>query len=527
MASPKTAAAALAAALALAGCAGAPQKAYTVEQPRTAPARNLTSMDLALSCLDRQLRDYHAPRKNITSTGIPSRAGDKVVLGSGVDMLKTSVGQLTLSDTYTYVDLSAMAAATMQGNSNEPSFRPLDPQSLNNWFVLLRQLKSSDGGIKFKYPDYDITGSISQADGGVASDRQSGGLFVGGGNVQGGPGFSVNQDVTIVTVDMQVIDAATLQMVNGLTTKNSIAVARSGTGVDLSGQVSTVGGHYSVNLDRSEGMHQAVRILIQLGAIELLGRLAGVPYEQCLSGETVQAGALGKAHDAFEDLDEAGRVRDAQTRLAALADPKSLARAPYYAGQASGQADAATRDAIARYQRDHGLVASGEVDLDLYRRLRHEQAAPPPAAPQLGLAPAPRLSLAPAPGVSFKPQSKLAVNLSADQDAHVQCFLQNDKQQVYRVFPSAEQPDDYLSAGQPLTVPDPAAKTQILLDAAGKEALGCVASAQPLQAGAGLPKGPLGTTRVPLSNLQEVYEQYRREAGGAPVGFETLAVEVR
>ncbi len=44
----------------------------------------------------------------------------------------------------------------------------------------------------------------------------------------------------------------------------------------LSGHVSALGAHFNVNLDRTEGMHQAVRILIQLGTVELLGRLAGL-----------------------------------------------------------------------------------------------------------------------------------------------------------------------------------------------------------------------------------------------------------
>lgn len=524
MGSLKTAIASLVATLALSGCMSDPHKAYTVEQPRSAPARNLTSMDLALSCLDQKLRDYHAPRKNLTSTGIPNRAGDKVGMNSGVDMLKTSIGQLSSSNTYTYVDLAALAMANPGTNGGEIANRPMDPQSILNWFMFLGRT-AGNSNIRFEFPDYNITGSISQADNNVTAENYSGGIDGGTGNAHGGIGGSANQGTTVVTVDMHVEDAPTLKMVNGLTTKNSITVLRNSVGADLSGQVSALGAHFNVSLDRNEGRHQAIRILVQLGTVELLGRLAHVPYEQCLTGESVQASALDKAYDAFEDMAEDARIRFAQQKLAALADPKSLSHALYYAGPLNGVADAATRDAIARYQHDAGLIASGQVDLDLYRSLRHavEKPALPDAAS--AQATAPKLSIQ-AP-LAFKPGTQLAVNLIADQDAHVQCFLQNDKKQILRIFPTAEQPDDRLSAGQAVTVPNHSASRQILLDAPGREDIGCVVSSQAFQADAALSKGLLGTTVLPLPSLQDVYEQYRREAGTVAVGFESLPVRIQ
>lgn len=531
MGSLKTALASLAATLALSGCMTAPHKAYTVEQPQAAPVRNLTSMDLALSCLDRQLRDHNIPHKRLTSTGIPNRAGDKVSMGSGTDMLKTSIGQLSLSKAYTYQDLSSLAGSPGVMNG-EPVFRPLDANAVLNWAVFLQNNHQ-----KFNFPDYIVTGSISQADNNVTSDQVSGGIDAGGGgNAQGGLGGSMNQGVTVVTVDMHVEEIPSLEVISGLTTKNSIAVVRSSAGVDLSGRVSALGAHFNVNLDRTEGMHQAIRILIQLGTVELLGRLAGVPYEQCLTGETVQAHALGKAQDSFEGMSEDERVRFAQQKLATLADPNNPNRLPYYPGPANGSADAATLDAIARYQRDAGLIASGRVDLDLYRSLQNRvadvpakpvpQVPPPPVAVQAIQQP-PRLSLEAAPGSTFKPGSTLAVSLTVDQDAHVQCFLRTDSQEILRIFPTADQPDDLLRPGQTLTAPKPSASRQIELDKPGTEEIGCVVSAEAFKVGAALPKGPLGTASLPLPSLQAVHQHYQSEAGGAAVGFERLAVRVK
>ncbi len=523
----KTTLASLTATLALSGCMTAPHQAYTIEQPQTAPVRNLTSMDLALSCLDRQLRDYHPRPVHVTSTGIPSRAGDKLVLGSGTDMLKTSIGQLSLSDTYTYVDLASLAMGNYGTNGGEPTNRPLDPQSIANWIGFLRHAGGSGEG-HFNIPDYNITGAITQADNNVTSDTLSGGIDVGGGgNAQGGLGGSMNQGTTVVTVDMHIEDIPSMEIVKGLTTKNSITVLRSSQGVDLSGRVSALGAHFNVNLDRTEGLHQAIRILIQLGTVELLGRLAHVPYQQCLTGESVQANAVGKAQDAFDDLGDAARIRFAQQQLSALADPDR--RAPYYLGPVNGVEDAATRDAIARYQRNAGLLASGRVDLDLYRSLQHRVAEAPtkpvPPVPPPPLA-APNLTVQAVPGNVLQPGATLRVNLSVDRDAHVQCFLQNDKREIFRIFPTADQPDDFLSAGQVVTAPSPASPRQIVMDQRGQENIGCVVSEAVLQAGENLPKGPLGSAPVSVPSLQALFDHYRRDAS-APVAFGILPIQVQ
>ena len=519
----KTTLASLAATLALSGCMTAPPKAYTIQQPQTAPMRNLTSMDLALSCLDRQLRDHNVPHKRLTSPGIPSRAGDKLVLGSGLDMLKTSIGQLSLSNVYTFMDLSAISTpGVINGEAN---YRPLDVNAINTWGRYM-----GDHHLAFSFPDRIITGSISQADNNVTSDQVSGGLDAGGtGNAQAGVGGSMNQGVTVVTVDMQILDIPSLEVVSGLTTKNSIAVVRSSTGADLSGHVSALGAHFNVNLDRTEGMHQAVRILIQLGTVELLGRLAGVPYEQCLTGETVQANAVGKAQEAFDDMETDVRTRFVQQQLSMLADSGKPGHPPYYTGPLNGVEDSITRNAIARYQKDAGLVASGRVDLDLYRSLQHRldntPAKPIPSVPQPPVS-TPLLTLQAVPGSVVKPGTTLAVNLSVDRDAHVQCFLQNDKQEIFRIFPTAEQPDDLLMAGMTVTAPSPASPRQIVMDTLGLENIGCVVSDGILTAGDSWPIGPLGSTPVSAPSLHALSDQYRRAAAGA-IAFGELPIQVQ
>ena len=523
----KTFLASLAATLALSACMTAPHKAYTTNQAKTAPVRNLTNMDLALSCLDRLLVEYRVQPISLTSTGLPNRAGDKVGLSSGMDMLKTSIGQLSQSDVFHYVDLSSLAMGQYGGNANESGSRPIESVTIESWIKFLDTRINRN---VFSLPDYIITGSISQNDNNVLSDQTGGSL---GSEQIGTLGANQDQMVSVITVDMQVLDLQRLQVINGLTTKNSLALAKNGVGADLSGRVKTVGGYFNVSYDRSEGMHQGVRDLIELGTIELLGKLAKVPYQRCLQAEASAPGALQTDEGRFEELSTEQRVRFAQQRLAGLADPADFERKPYYNGLVNGITDNATRDAIARYRRQAGLIANAEIDLDLYRSLAHAPAAAPPSPVQSQPAPStpPQLGFFSPDGsalgtaASFRNGSVLQFALGSNQRVHAQCFLRNQNQTVYRIFPTSAQPDDTLSPDRPTLIPASDLPMQIILDTPGpgKEEIGCISAVGPLRAGSTLPLRALGDAPLPgVHSLQAVFEQYQQAQGSEKLGFDVL-----
>lgn len=205
----------------LSGCMTDPHKAYTANQPKGAPIRNLTNMDLALGCLDQLLVDYRVQPVYLTSTGLPNRAGDKVGLASGIDMLKTSIGQLSRSNVFRYVDFSSLSSGQYMGNLNEPpgsGTHPIEAVTIATWAEFLRKYGNLD---KLKFPGYIISGSISQMDNNTLSDQEGGGL---GYEQSANVGAHRDQMVSVVTVDMHVLDSQGLQVLNGLTTKTSLTI---------------------------------------------------------------------------------------------------------------------------------------------------------------------------------------------------------------------------------------------------------------------------------------------------------------
>ena len=513
-------------ALSLTGCMSAPHTAYDVNNPKTEPVRNLTRMDTALACLDKLLVDYKVSPIYIGSVGIPNRAGGKVDLNSGDDMLKTSIGQLFKSNVFHFIDLASLAMSQMGTNAGEQGSRPTDIQAILQWIAFLKTLPHQ---VDFTLPEYVISGSISQLDNNALSDSTSGSV---GSDQLGSIGASQDQMVSVATVDMQVMDSKTREIINGLTTKNSLAIVKTGTGMDISGRIKTVGGSFNVSYDKSEGLHQGIRDLIELSTIELLGRLAHVPYQQCLGLQAASSAGLVADNNQFEDMNNEQRVREVQNYLAKTIDNNSLTPAPFYQGSSHGQLDENTRNAIANYQRYAGLIANGQINSELLRSLKNPPATITASHHNESNNVALTFQLKDGrvldSNFTFPRNSELVLGLISNQNSHAHCFLKNQDNEVYRIFPTTEQANDKLTAGQVTFMPT-GSNTHITLDTpTDNEEVGCLVSTQPLNAGQKIPLTPLGTKPVAnVKSLQEVLELYRKADTNSAINLKVLRFDVQ
>lgn len=329
----------------LAGCASTqPELAPVVAQPRTAPARNFTSFNDALRCVDAQMARKGVRPTPISSTGIPDLTyGVKV----GADeMLINAINQMNRkSRAFVFID------------------QPLD--SKDGQILWLNPREKTD-----REPRYYIRGAISQLDGSVVSDQANAVL-----DESLAPSrrfrrktLGRSRKISVVTVDLHLVSYPDRTVLPGASVANSMVVIGDGFSAGVSGLIELTSLDLTLRIDRLESLGQAVRNLVELGTIELLGRHAGVPYWQCLSHPDVKADRRGASERQETTRPEAARVREAQ---------ELLIRLGYLTGRATGQRDARTRRAIAKFQADEKLIASGEVDHDLIKRLRQKTRVPP------------------------------------------------------------------------------------------------------------------------------------------------------
>ena len=502
--------------LGVTACHPNPETAHVAVEPRTAPVRTITSFSEPLRCMDELFLAMGKRDVYVTSAGVPDATG--MISAGTKEMLITAI-------------------AEMSAKSGAFRFVDYDPTQIDVQF--LSQLV----GLRpeFVAPSYYIRGAITQLDSNVLDSHAGIGVSLPSADLA----ISSDQVVSVMSVDLNIGKLVTRQILAGMSASNSIAIVRSGHGGDVGGVIGKAGLTLSVSLDRSEGFHQAARDLIELSTIEVLGKLTRVPYWQCLEIDQANATYRAEAREWFDGMSDAERTRFAKS---------GLARAGYYDGPVDDSPDPALRDAAARYQAQHDLVANGRVDFDLYYRLLAASGRPPetaravPAAPAPAPAPAPVPSADPAPSAqpvadplpvavalstdrgehpTYRVDDQLIIRAETNRDGFLYCYYQDAEGSVARIFPNRFQPNAFVHGGAAVQIPPGAARAfSIRFDTPRvREAVACVAA--PIEFGLRLPQ-QLKTedlAPLPVRGIDDPIEDFRH-VGGERISVGRMFIEV-
>ncbi len=484
--------------LMLAGCATDPKEAIEIAKPKTLPATNLTNFSESLRCMDDLLQSFGRRDIVVTSAGIPDATAN--VSAGTKDMLISAISRMSVkSGAFSFVDYDATQADVH------------DLQSLIGF--------TDD----FVVPNYYIRGAITQLDEGVLDESQAAAIGIPEFQI----GASRDQTVSVVSLDLNVGNLVNRQIIPGASAHNSIAVARKGLGGDLAGSISKLGLSFDVVLNKGEGMHQAVRTLVELSTIEVLGKLAEVPYWRCLQIEQTNPAVVEEAKDWYNEMPPEERVTFVQ---------QALASEGFYHGTATGQRDGATREAIGRYQSDNGLIADGRITFQLYQSLIHEDlslgrqptlttAKAEPKGAEIRPNPI-RLMLGSSSGPTHRANTALDLTAATTGDAYLYCYYQDAQNNVVRIFPNQFEPDPYVIGGRTVQIPSAGAGFEIVPDRPGsRETIACLASE--VEVGLRLPQNlkTADLTPLPVGSIEDVVDAYRR-AGRQTVTAERLEIAV-
>jgi hypothetical protein len=472
-------------------------------RPQTPPVRNITSFTPALRCMDKLLATY-----GLGDQGI----GGALLTGEGVlDKTGKNIGGDNL-------DVLMVTISKMATHSGAYKFVRYNPRKLS--LEELERLRLFHGGdmSKITWPRYDLSGSITQLDENVDARSLSVSVALFGGDI----GASKDIRATVVSVDMNLSDAITGQVLNGMHASNTMAIKRQGKALDGGGAIQKVGLYFTVSLDQNEGIYAALRALIELSTIEVLGKLARIPYWQCLQIDATNPEVFAMTRDWFAELAPEQRVRFTQ---------RVLKQQGYYDGSLSGAMDQATQAAVARYQAAADLIPSGRIDLDLYRRLLSTEAAPrqpatlPRPEPVAPTAAPLALTLTTPRGTTpiYAARESLTLTAQVSQEATLLCFYRDAQQRISRLYPNRFQPQARVVANQEVAVPGTAPFALRLETPGSTEEVRCLATTDDIT-----PRLPAQLTSdlTPLSvaRLEELEELLRPLA---PAGLVQALLQVQ
>ena len=496
-------------ALLVSGCFTSGEKASVVQQPKTPAVRTISSFSEALRCMDTLMWNHGKREIYITSNGLPDATGR--VAGGTKEMLITAVSRMSeTSNAFRFVDF-------------EPA---LDDVNALYWMIGVQP--------NFRAPSYYIRGAITQLDDNVVSEAASAGLSLPLGDL----GISADQVVSMVSVDLNIGELVTRQIIPGMSASNTLAVVSSGKGADAGAVVGKAGLSFNVAFNKSEGLHQAVRTLVELSTIEVLGKLTRTPYWQCLGIDQTNPSFMAEARNWFDSMQPTQRVSFVQRTLAAEG---------YYDGATNGQLDEQTRNAVSRWQSDHDLIATGRIDFDTYQRMMAKPAGqnqaparvqsvsnaggeglPRPTPAPAGAGPDLVLTSDRGPTPRYRAGEALVVRVQPTTDGFVYCYYKDAGGTVARIYPNRFQPDAFVEANRQVEIPPGVQKPfNLRMDRPGAdEAVACVVSRD--EVGVRIPEQfkREDLQPIPGAALSDVVNAFTTVKGGEGARAKQMSVKV-
>lgn len=432
------------------GSAGAVRARLNPDERAT---RTLTSFTPALRCMDDLL--YASGIRDITMMMEEMRDATMRVPISVRDMMTSAISDMTRR--------SRAIRLSMFGSDQQNAANLLTQAQRQGAFSIV--------------PQYTLRGTVSQMDEGV--DRRASSLGIASASELFGLKLGSDTRFSVLAFDAALIDTERLTLVPGVSSRNStLLVSRNASAGEGSAQLKNpaMSVVFTFSPSRSEGPSQAARNMVELAAVELVGKLTRLPYWQCLGIADNEPEVLRETEDWFLSMDPTEQRAFLQLRM------RERGR---YQGPTDGTGSPAFTEAMAAYRPLIGLPPEGPLDLDFFRRFivtgvpRLSPSPPAPVAAAGSVSASrsalPAASTAPAapptaPAIPERERASavlrmsslreasldgpLQIAVSADQPGHLYCYARNPASgNLLRIFPNRYTRDSRLEAGRSLTMP--------------------------------------------------------------------------
>lgn len=465
----------------LAGCVTTPLQTSVKEvraqqNPTERATRTITNFTPALRCMDDWM--FQHGTRDLTLMMEELRDATQKVPVSARDMMTSAISEMTRR--------SRAVRLSVFGGDQQNLAQLLQAAQKTTPFAVL--------------PEYNLRGTISQLDEDVKRDSSVFGLLT---SQAFGLKLGSETRFAVLGFDAAMVHTETMTLVPGVTSKNTTVLARRDSSAgDGQARILNSATTFSFSAARSEGNAQAARNMVELAAVELVGKLIRAPYWQCLGTPDDHPEVLRETEDWFLSMDEGELVAFLKERFR---------ERRWFDGAIDGSRTPEFEAALRGYRQALGLPADGPLDLSFFRRLVSRTVATGPLVPRprtaaagrpagatdaapasaavtatvavpttattapssTGAAAAPATAAAvaapPAPPAEAAPpaadpvpslalhalpqrgQPGLRLSITSDRAGYVYCYAQDPSTQVIRrIFPNRAQRDPRIEAGQAL-----------------------------------------------------------------------------
>ena len=487
------------------------EKGITEQSPLVTPSKSASAMREGLACMDRMLAAEQVPSTLVAVKGIPDPSG---LFSTGTkEMVITALSRMSrTSQAFRVVDYEVDAL-------KQDTVQTMTSLLLNN------------GQIELRKPQIYVSGAISFGDKTVVSKRKS----IGVSTANTDTGYSWDLLGTVVGLDLHLGDMNSRTLYPGLDSANELVVATGGRSVEIGGRATGLPRHiyrmgvqFEVAAEVNQGAGGAVRLLVDLATIELVGKWAKVPYWQCIDYEQNHPEFKRQMRTWFDEQSAVDRVTLAQRVLRAEGA---------WSGPVDGNDSTQLRNALATYQAALDLTPVGVVNFETYAGLLRsyvgmtaedklassyspqsdelqprEHALPKNEPAHDGLA----LSLLGQKEPLLQVGSSVVVRIAPARTGFLYCYYKDAANVVSQIYPNPQQQAVVAQGKIGLMVPDVSQANSFLIETAraGSEQVYCAQTIKPLtgRIHAGLTEAKLSP--IPsITTIEAVQQQIAAQEG--------------
>ena len=355
-------------------------------------------------------------------------------------------------------NITEMINSTLNAIGGAIVFVPYDPDFIAN------AMNTGYSGFENKtIPHVVVSGGITEFDRGLVTkgDGSEIGFDVG----EYGADFSDNNKGSLaqVTLDFNLLDFQKLAAIPRIQSINSIKLHKSTKEDTIAFTIKGVSFGANGKIKKVQGRHAAVRLLVQLSMIQLVGRYQKIPYWNLLPGMEPDEVVLDAIKIDFSEMTPAEQTQEIQTLL----------YLHNFSVDVTGQENPSTTQALQKFASKSGLASPGinsrtyvklfeTVPINIETKIRRNGLGktatrsvviPPPAkTPD-----SPAISKGDLKvwtnKKSYAIGEQMTVSFSVKQPMYVRIVWINSKGEISTLFPNPFQTDNYMKPGQTYQIP--------------------------------------------------------------------------
>jgi len=352
-------------------------------------------------------------------------------------------------------NITEMVHSTLNAIGGRILYIPYDPNFLSSLNTL--GYINLDGK---KLPDIVISGGITEFDRGLVTKGESSNIAMEMGK-EYGVDFSdkVKSSLASITLDFNLIDFKTQAGIPKMQAINSVKVHKGTREDNLAFTIKGATFGAQGEIKKVEGRHAAVRLIVQMSMLQILGRYQKLPYWTLVPNMERDSVVVDAVLKEFYSMESSKKISKIQ---------EYLVLSGYGEVSVNGQMDAPTTSALSDFAKNHQMQSAG-VDENTYLKLfesvpiraqtlssrqnLNNRITPPvqlTAIAELG-----HISLTTAK-TSYRIGEEMAVSFSlvgVNKPMHVTLVVVNSKGEVSMLYPNPYQTDTVLQPNSTISIP--------------------------------------------------------------------------